>query len=267
MARKFIKQLAPSLSLCQYNDIPVVELEHSVGTAKIALQGAHLFSWQPSHTQQDVLWLSEIEPFQQGNAIRGGIPICYPWFGATDTPFHGYARISLWELTEFDIQTEKVRLEFQLFSAEKNTIAKITMEFSDDLSLSFQGFEHNTQLALHSYFNLGDIEQTLVHNLPETCFNSLIKQEEKVPSPRAIQENVDCIYRLENPLSIIEDREYQRHIEIEHINASEIVLWNPWHKPTGSMSEIGYKTMVCVETARIHQPLNDEIVSVKIRVK
>lgn len=267
MSRQFIKQLAPSLHLYQYNKIPVLELDHAVGKAKIALQGAHLFSWQPAHCAQDVLWLSEIEPFQQGNAIRGGVPICYPWFGAGGTPFHGYARINLWELTDFDIRTEKVRLEFQLFSQEKNSLANITMEFSNELILSFQGSEKNAQVALHSYFNIGDITQTKVHNLPEQCFNSLTKQSEIVSSTRTINENVDCIYQLDNPLSVIEDPVYQRQIEIEHLNASEIVLWNPWHKPTSSMSETGYKTMVCVETARIHQTLNDDVVAVKIRVK
>lgn len=267
MERKFIKQIAPSLNLYQYHQIPVLELEHAVGKAKIALQGAQIFSWQPSHSQQDVLWISEVEPFETGTAIRGGIPICYPWFGMAATPPHGYARIQLWELTDYDIQQDKVRLEFQLFSDEKNTIAKIAMTFNHELSLSFQGNEPQAQLALHTYFNISDIEQISVHNLPQRCFNSLIKQEENVPSPRTIGENVDCIYPMENPLSIIEDKGYQRQIYIDHLNASEIVLWNPWHKAMSGMSDIGYKTMVCVETARISQKLNNEVVGVKISVK
>lgn len=267
MERTFIKQIHPCLNLYQYNQIPVLELNHPVGKAKIALQGAQLLSWTPSHTAEDVFWLSEIEPFEAGNAIRGGIPICYPWFGAAATPMHGYARIQLWELTDYEIQEEKVRLELTLFSKDKRTVAKTTMEFSHELLVTFQGKEENAQVALHSYFNIAEIEQIRVHNLPTRCFNSLIKQEEDVPSPRSIRENVDCIYPLENPLSIIEDPVYQREIHIEHQNAGEIVLWNPWHKPMPSMSEIGYKTMVCVETARISQKLNDEAVSVKISVK
>lgn len=79
-----IKQLTSVLSLQQYNEIPVIALDHQVGKALISLQGAHLFSWQPKGTQKDVLWLSEIEPFKLGNAIRGGVPICYPWFGGAN---------------------------------------------------------------------------------------------------------------------------------------------------------------------------------------
>ena len=75
METKLIKQLAPELALFQYNEIPVLELNHPIGTAKISLQGAQLLSWKPLHTAQDVIWLSDIEPFNKGEAIRGGIPI------------------------------------------------------------------------------------------------------------------------------------------------------------------------------------------------
>lgn len=267
MERNFIKEILPSLNLYQYNQIPVLELDHPVGKAKIALQGAQLLSWKPIHSMEDVIWLSEVEPFETGNAIRGGIPICYPWFGAAATPMHGYARIQLWELTNYDIQAEKVQLEFTLFSENKQIIAKVTMQFDHELTLHFVGNEKNAQFAFHTYFNIGDISTIDVQNLPETCFNKLTDAQEKVPSPRQINENVDCIYPVENPLSIIEDPLYQRQIHIEHQNASEIVLWNPWDKTMSSMSEKGYKTMVCVETARISQKLNDEAVSVKISVK
>lgn len=267
MKHNFIKEIQPSLNLYQYNQIPVLELDHPVGKAKIALQGAQLLSWTPKNAEQDVIWLSEVEPFEAGNAIRGGIPICYPWFGAVGTPMHGYARIQLWELTDYDIQAEKVRLEFTLFSEDKQIIAKVTMQFDHELTLHFAGNEQNAQFAFHTYFNIGDISTIHVHNLPETCFNKLTDAQENVPSPRKINENVDCIYSLEQNLSYINDPSYQRQINIEHSNASDIVLWNPWHKSMPGMSSTAYQKMVCVETARIHQKLNDETVSVKISVK
>jgi len=111
------QQITPELSLYAYNDIPVLHLQHAVGSVKIALQGAHLFSWQPTQCQQDVLWLSEIEPFETGTAIRGGIPICYPWFGNAGTPAHGFARTSLWQLSDYEIRTDKVRLVSAMFLA------------------------------------------------------------------------------------------------------------------------------------------------------
>ncbi|WP_439238357.1 D-hexose-6-phosphate mutarotase [Lonepinella sp. BR2919] len=268
MKPSLIKQICDELAIYQYNEIPVLELNHPVGTAKIALQGAHLFSWQPAHCKQDVFWLSEIEPFKQGSAIRGGVPICFPWFGNGGTPAHGFARISLWDLTDYDIHQDKVKITLSLLAEDKTAIAKIEMIFSQQCELIFTNYhQNNAQLALHSYFKVGDIVQTLLHNLPISTFNQLTQQQETVPSPRAIEENVDCIYSAENGATLIKDKLNQRIITVEHINASEIVVWNPWHKPTSSMSDIGYKTMLCVETARIKKPLSTDPVGVKIQVK
>lgn len=269
MERKLLKQITPELSLYCYNQIPVVKLQHAVGSAEIALQGAHLLGWQPRAAAQDLFWLSEIEPFELGTAIRGGIPICYPWFSNAGTPTHGFARIKLWQLSDYTISDEKVRLEFSLFSELGVITAKIQMTFSDEFEAVFTNYaEPNAQVALHSYFRVGDITQTTLHNLPTTCFNALTKQQENVPSPRSINENVDCIYPVEQNTTQIEDNVFKRQIEITHGNASDIVVWNPWHKATGGMSESGYQTMVCVETSRINQRLaQGESVSLKVRLK
>ncbi|MDP8101534.1 D-hexose-6-phosphate mutarotase [Phocoenobacter atlanticus] len=265
----FIKQITPELSLQQYNEIPIIVLKHKQGHASISLQGAHLLSWQPIKTAQNVLWLSDIEPFQLGTAIRGGIPICYPWFGGKQSPSHGYARISLWQLSGYDINEEKAKLEFSLFSDDDIIEAKITMIFSDICEITFKHYgNEQAEVALHSYFNIADINNISVTGLPTQCFNSLTQQPEQVPSPRQITENVDCIYKIVSPATQhITDPTYQRKIEITHNNASNTVFWNPWHKATSGMSKQGYKTMVCVETARLDKPLSQgDQVSVTIKV-
>ncbi|MDH2997632.1 D-hexose-6-phosphate mutarotase [Pasteurellaceae bacterium LFhippo2] len=261
--------LAPELKLVKYNQLDVIEITHPKCTAKIALQGAHLFSWQPVHAEQDVFWLSEIEPFTQGNAIRGGVPICYPWFGAglgepKEFP-HGYARLTAWQLLSHQVEQDKVVVELGL-----NQEAKVKIELGDTCHIDFMHLTHQpAQLALHSYFNVGDITQTEVQGLPTTCFDSLTKTQQAVDSSRKIAENVDCIYSVESDSSnVIQDNAFQRQIEIEHKNNSEIVLWNPWHRAMSAMNETGYQTMVCVETARVHELLKqNEQVSVTISVK
>ena len=265
-------QITPELSLYAYNDIPVLHLQHAVGSAKIALQGAHLFSWQPAQNQQDVLWLSEIEPFETGTAIRGGVPICYPWFGNAGTPAHGFARTSLWQLSDYEIRTDKVRLVFSLFSALNIVLAKVEMQFSEQCELRFTHYGDsamkNVQVALHSYFNVADINHTQIANLPTECFNSLSQSQEVVPSPRAIRENVDCIYTAPQQPTEVHDIGNHRIINVEHLNAGNVVLWNPWHKTTSNMTENGYQTMVCVETARIDEYLQTgETVAVRLSVK
>lgn len=265
-----IQTLAPELNIVEYNELQVLNITHPYLRAQVALQGAQLLSWQPSHTPQDVLWLSDVEPFQTANAIRGGVPICYPWFGGVKQPPHGTARIRLWELAGYQITHDKVRLELQLYRDDRQVLeAQMVMELGTECRLAFTHLQPEAaQVALHSYFNLADITQTVLHGLPTHCFNALTQQSEQVPSPREIREGVDCVYALENAVTRIEDKGFARHIEIEHLNASDIVVWNPWHKPMSSMSPTGYQTMVCVETARINRLIQpNETLSVCIRVR
>ncbi|OOF46031.1 D-hexose-6-phosphate mutarotase [Rodentibacter trehalosifermentans] len=269
MKIQLLKTLTPELNLVQQNDIPVLHLKHAVGIAQISLQGAQLLSWQPSGAKQDMLWLSEIEPFQMGTAIRGGVPICYPWFGSVKQPAHGTARIRLWQLSHYDVAKDKVRLVFSLFSDLHIIEAKVEMIFTDKCRITFTHYgKQPAQVALHSYFNVGDIHQISIENLPTTCFNSLTQQMETVPSPRMITENVDCIYSAEKTQNQIVDKRLNRTIRLHHHNAGELVLWNPWHKPTSAMSEQAYQHMVCLETARIEHLLAfGESVAVEIEVK
>ncbi|UWZ92744.1 D-hexose-6-phosphate mutarotase [[Pasteurella] aerogenes] len=267
MQTKFVKQITQALSLYQYNDIPILKLQHTLGEAEISLQGAQLLRWCPKSAQQNILWLSEIEPFAAGKAIRGGIPICYPWFGPIKEPMHGYARIRLWQLSDYQIDEQKVRLDFSLFSSDNLIEAKLTIIFTEqcELRLTHYGNEP-AQAALHTYFNIGDIVPVQIEGLPTQCFNKLTEQQEKVPSPRTISENVDCIYQIQPPVTQkIVDPTFNRTIQIEQLEASNTVLWNPWHKPTSNMSENGYQTMVCVESAKLDQTMQQgDTIIVKI---
>ncbi|MDY4593847.1 MAG: D-hexose-6-phosphate mutarotase [[Pasteurella] aerogenes] len=267
MQTKFVKQITQALSLYQYNDIPILKLQHPLGEAEISLQGAQLLRWRPKSAQQDILWLSEIDPFVAGKAIRGGIPICYPWFGPIKEPMHGYARIRLWQLSDYQIDEQKVRLDFSLFSSDNLIEAKLTIIFTEqcELCLTHYGNEP-AQAALHTYFNIGDIVPVQIEGLPTQCFNKLTEQQEKVPSPRTISENVDCIYQIQPPVTQkIVDPTFNRTIQIEQLEASNTVLWNPWHKPTSNMSENGYQTMVCVESAKLDQTMQQgDTIIVKI---
>ncbi|AGI33145.1 TPA: D-hexose-6-phosphate mutarotase [Mannheimia haemolytica] len=255
--------LSNALKLIKYNELDVLEVNHNKFKAKIALQGAQLLSWQPYNAEQDVLWLSEIEPFRIGSAIRGGIPICYPWFGSIKEPAHGTARIQEWRLVEHTCSDENVGLVFALENK-----AKMEMMLGETCELYFTHLDPEpAQLALHSYFNIGDIEKVEVQGLPTRCFDKLTDQEVEVPSPRKISENVDCIYPAQ-AVNFIQDFANQRTIKVEHINATETVLWNPWHNTVSAMTETAYQNMVCVETARINTLLQqNETLGVRVLVR
>ena len=251
-----IQQLTPELTLEHINEIPVLILNHSVGSARIALQGAQLLNWQPKGVEQDIFWLSEIESFTQGVAIRGGVPICYPWFGGVKQPSHGTARLRLWQLSDYDLQASKVRLEFSLFSEYGVIEAKMKMEFTDKCTMTLTHLgQEPAQAALHSYFNIGDILQIEVQNLPTRCYDSLQGKHTEVPTSRRIEQSVDCIYSLEENKTLLVDKVFNRRIQITHHHADSIVLWNPWEKTPSAMQPEGYRTMVCIETARLENLL------------
>lgn len=260
MSELSIKNISSELNLVKHNELAILEVSHPKVKAKIALQGAHLLSWKPHNATEDVLWLSEIEPFQKGVAIRGGVPICYPWFGPLKTPAHGTARIRDWVLVEHSTSENDVRLVFALENE-----AQIEMILGETCTLNFTHLSKEpAQLALHTYFNIGDINALEVQGLPTSCFDKLTNQQVTVPSPRIIRENVDCIYEAQ-AVNFIQDFANQRTIQVEHINATETVLWNPWLKSTGGMTENAYKKMVCVETARLNTLLQqNDTMSVKI---
>ena len=250
------QQLTPELTLERINEIPVLILNHPVGSARIALQGAQLLNWQPKGAEQDIFWLSDIEPFTKGVAIRGGVPLCYPWFGGVKQPSHGTARLRLWQLSDYDLQANEVRLEFSLFSEYGVIEAKMKMEFTDKCTMTLTHLgQEPAQAALHSYFNIGDISQIEVQNLPSRCYDSLQGKHTDVPSTRRIEQGVDCIYTLEKDKTLLVDKVFNRHIQITHHHADSIVLWNPWEKTPSAMQPEGYRTMVCIETARLEKLL------------
>lgn len=100
------------------------------------------------------------------------------------TPSHGTARIRLWHLIDYAISTDKVRLVFGLFTEDHLIEAKVSMDFAQDCQVRLTHYgQEDAQVALHSYFHIGDIEQIEIQGLPTDCVSNLTKQHENVPSP------------------------------------------------------------------------------------
>lgn len=115
-----IEQLTPVLSRRQLDDLDLIVVDHPQVKASFALQGAHLLSWKPVG-EEEVLWLSNNTPFKTGVALRGGVPICWPWFGPAaqqGLPSHGFARNLPWALKAHNEDDNGVMLTFELQSSE-----------------------------------------------------------------------------------------------------------------------------------------------------
>lgn len=261
------QQLTPCLALHKKDDISIIVINHPKAKGAISLQGAQVLSWQPEG-QKPVIWLSPKTNFQQGVAIRGGIPICWPWFGKAGDPMHGFARNENWQLIAHDENDECVWLTFSLQDNEQtrklwphafNLTARIKMGETCEIELESHG-DYSFTVALHSYFNIGNIDRVSVSGLGCDYFDK-VANGEQTTADKTLKFSglVDRIYTKPEPLSIIADPANDRYIEIYHKNASDVVAWNPGPEAVKAMADMpddGYQTMVCVETAYVSNPIN-----------
>jgi glucose-6-phosphate 1-epimerase len=244
-----------------------IVIENKSANAKIALQGGHLFHYQ-KHGDSPLLWLSEKSHFETGKAIRGGIPICWPWFGKHSTdatlPQHGFARISPFKLVEViepDENTTELILQLQsttktlaLWPYQFKVVLRIIIGQTLTVALTTKNCDTRSftiSSALHSYFAISNIEKVSVQGLNKTEYLDTLTGEIKVQNGDIhINEEVDRVYqRVTNPL-LLEDR--NRTINIAATGSSSAIVWNPWIEKSKRMADMqndAYKSMLCIETA------------------
>lgn len=260
------EQITPYISQRQLDELPVIVVSHPKVRAAVTLQGAHLLAWQPSG-EQPVIWLSNNAPFRNGTAIRGGVPICWPWFGPAGEPMHGFARNQPWTLSAHNEDDSGVMLTFTLTDSEQTRrlwphaftlIARFKLGAECEMELESHG-DYQAHAALHTYFQIGDIATVQIGGLGIPYIDKVLQgttgeQQGDLTFPG----RVDRIYTQPAAFSLIHDPALQRTIEVHHHYHSDVVSWNPGAELSCSMADMpndGYKTMVCVETARVSQPL------------
>lgn len=239
--------------------------------ATLFLQGAHLVHWQPVG-QEPVLYLSPKSELKPGKAIRGGIPVIFPWFGErtgerTDGPKHGFARTSVWELAFAAVADDDVHLTF-ILTPDDNTRSLGYGEFrlayelvlgrnlTLRLSVANEGdAPFHFEEAFHSYFQVGDVEQVQITGLVGTEFldktenDARKRQEEDVLTLRG---ETDRPYLNTAATVGIEDKAMKRQIAIAKRLSMTSVVWNPWSEGAAKLRDLpedGWKQFVCVETA------------------
>ncbi|MFI8416934.1 D-hexose-6-phosphate mutarotase [Serratia sp. NPDC078593] len=260
------EQISPYLSQRQLEALPVIVVSHPNVRAAITLQGAHLIAWQPSG-EQPVVWLSNNTPFEPGKAIRGGVPICWPWFGPVGKPSHGFARNQPWQLTAHDEDDNGVILTFtlqdneqtrELWPHEFTLIARFKLGKECEVELESHG-NYQATAALHTYFHIGDIDTVKVSGLGEPYLDKVADgTEANQHGDVTFVGQTDRVYTQPEPFSLIKDPTLQRTIEVHHHHMSDVIAWNPGEVLSCNMADMpnnGYKTMVCVETGRINKPL------------
>jgi len=251
------------------NGFKYIEIQNSQAEAKIALQGAHIFHYK-ANAKTPLLWLSELAYFKEGKAIRGGIPVCFPWFGPHKSdatlPQHGFARTAMWSLILVEeIDEGKTHIQLQLLANEEtkklwnyNFDVRLDFVVSAELSVALtvintdsKPFEIST--ALHTYFNISDISNIMIDGLKESMYrNALDSKEYLEKSDVTIDQEVDRVYFNASKKIILHDGSKKIELKQEGSN-SLVVPWIEKSKQMADMGEAAYKTMVCLETANVGQ--------------
>jgi len=252
--------------------LPVLEISNSGGQAEIALHGGHVMRFNPCG-QAPVLWMSDYSCFTDGKAIRGGIPVCWPWFGAHPDggkmPSHGFARLLEWEMLDLRKVSEnltRVRMalpesrrskEFLIHPYSLEIVISVGVKLDVDLITSNTGDDPlRVSSALHSYFNISEISQITIHGLAGCHYLDTLKDNEKKIQEGAItfDSELDRIYLDTEDEVEIEDSGMNRSINIAKRGSRSTVVWNPWTDKSVRMMDFGereYVNMVCVETANV----------------
>jgi len=256
-------------------DIPHIEIANAFACARISLQGAHILSWKP-HNEGEVIWLSDDAVFAREKSIRGGIPICWPWFGAADEnhnsdialPAHGFARTVFWQVIDtaalasgetqitfkLDTSTLSVNTE-ELWPTPTTVIYKVTVGKRLSLELTTTNNSHETFIlgqALHTYFSVADVRETAVHGLDgKTYLDKTDEFKRKQQTGKLVfSGEVDRIYLDSADDIIIDDK--NRQLVIKKQGSESTVVWNPWQAVANKMGDLGkdgYLKMLCVESA------------------
>ncbi len=260
----------PSIQVSHSSEeLPLLHLAGDFGSARFSPQGAHLIDFTPKNGKP-MLFTSRNSHFAPGKAIRGGIPVIFPWFGPKDpnplSPMHGFVRTRIWEVDFITVpEVGPATVQFSLESNEETLRIwphpfRLTLEFKLGSSLEIVWKVRNTgrgrfqfEQALHPYFPVADIHSASVHGLHGIDYVDKTDQMSmKIDSEPTIRftAETDRLYPDTTSDCILEDPTSGRRLRIEKKGSSSSVVWNPWVAKAAALSDLGdeeWRSFVCVE--------------------
>jgi len=232
--------------------------------------GAHVIDWTPRGFDP-VLWMSEKTYLDSEFAIRGGIPICWPWFGAgrdgVSSPLHGFARLAEWRLVRSHHTDDAVGATYILIDSNLDKFdspyrltyhVSFGTEFSATLTVRNTGSRRFTfEGALHTYLRVGDIREVTLVGLDQAVYLDRVSGHELGPHRQegdvTITDETDRIYHSLGDIDVVDPRGGRR-ITVSRTGSQDAVIWNPWMEKAATMPDLGadeWTQMVCVETANV----------------
>ena len=252
--------------------LPKILIETRSATAEIYLYGAQVTSWKPTGADE-VLFVSEKSYWEAGRAIRGGIPVCFPWFRAKaddpHAPSHGFVRTKEWHLESISQGVgDSVRVCLSTMSDESTRRwwpsdfrleYSITIGATLQLQLMMKNYGQSAlrfEEALHTYFKVGDVEQARVRGLDGVAFldNRDGNREKKQSGDLIISRQTDNAYKNATGSAEILDPVLRRTLKTEKQGSDSTIVWNPWTDGASSMKDLGeneWRAMLCAEGGNI----------------
>ncbi|MEI6893314.1 MAG: D-hexose-6-phosphate mutarotase [Colwellia sp.] len=248
-----------------------INISHRYCTAQLSLYGGQVLSFKP-RDREEVFWLSRTSSYEAGKAIRGGIPLCWPWFGRNDKQAieqkvvnHGFARLHHWQVERINADESGVVIILTLTGENQHCLwpnaYKLTQtlffgkKFTQTLAMANLSTEDaQYSIALHSYFNVSNPSNISIDALTGlSYYDKLTEQTAKQ------RQSVNCVGEIDrvypsasgNKITFI-DKEWQRKITIVSKNCQQWVLWNPGSVLANTMADIhegGEHEYVCLEAA------------------
>ncbi len=261
---------------------PILEIKTEQCEAKVSAYAAHIATWTPTPPGEarpsPGLFCSPRTLWGGGKAIRGGIPICWPWFGGREndpkpdgkaSPAHGFARTRPWHIEGVRLEDNgRVEVTFLLVS-DDDTLAiwphafearlvaslgstlnvSLVVKNVDDAAFEMEG-------ALHTYLTVSNVEHIKVHGLEGTKFFDKVKGEPGTSGSEALtfSGETDTVYSGTKAAVVIEDPGLSRSIRVEKSGSMSTVVWNPWLVKATAMTDLGgdaWRSFVCVEAANV----------------
>jgi glucose-6-phosphate 1-epimerase len=251
--------------------LPRLTIATTACTAELYLLGAHLCGWQPVGHPHPVLWMSDKSRFEAGVAIRGGVPICFPWFGPKagdpSAPGHGVARIRPWTLDRVDVDADGTIAVRLTLTSDTDSRACVPLDFalvcdvrlghtlSMGLTVSNPAatpliFEE----ALHTYFSVSDVRQVGVTGLAGATYvdkTDAARRKTQAEEVITISAETDRLYLNTEATIALADPGFARRISVAKTGSRASVVWNPWVAKSKAMPDFGddeWPGMICIET-------------------
>lgn len=273
--------MSPRITPTHFAQQPGWQLSVGPAQLQISAQGAQILTYQVAE-QAPIIWLSDLAEHNPTSSARGGIPICWPWFGAIErnpqavqqmthaqAPFHGLARLQRWQLLSQATTADSARLVLQLDTqaaplADWPHAACLTLEVvltAEQLSLQLTTDNlgpkqlHLSQ-ALHSYFAVSAIQQVEVTGLENCHYIETLEhwQTHQQTGVLRLDGETDRIYLQPASTLQIVDKLWQRRIQLHSQHSHSAVVWNPGPDRAQQLSQFdpaAWPQMLCIETANI----------------